>query len=348
MKLKVASTLVASLVAGLAMSSVANANDYEGAFIGGGLGWSRYQNLTDLSTDQSGIERDAVSSRLMAGYTFNQFVGLEAGYNWLGHANVDSQTWRTDGWNVSVLPRYPLTKDISLLGELGVMRWYGTNDSKAVTDNGYAPVYGVGAAYRLSDALDLQARYRYVDEIGSIETGRSDVHNFGLEIAYYPTRSSTPAPVAKPAPAPVVEPAPAPQEVVETKRFTLTSDVLFDFGKATLKPEGQAALTKLYNQINSLEMKDHQTVVYGYTDRIGSDAANQALSQKRAQSVAAYLTSKGIPANNISAVGRGESSPVTGTSCNSVKNRKALIVCLAPDRRVEIEVKGVKEVVVKK
>jgi len=239
MKLKVASTLVASLVAGLAMSSVANANDYEGAFIGGGLGWSRYQNLTDLSTDQSGIERDAVSSRLMAGYTFNQFVGLEAGYNWLGHANVDSQTWRTDGWNVSVLPRYPLTKDISLLGELGVMRWYGTNDSKAVTDNGYAPVYGVGAAYRLSDALDLQARYRYVDEIGSIETGRSDVHNFGLEIAYYPTRSSTPAPVAKPAPAPVVEPAPAPQEVVETKRFTLTSDVLFDFGKATLKPEGK-------------------------------------------------------------------------------------------------------------
>ena len=348
MKLKVASTLVASLVAGLVMSSVASANDYEGAFIGGGLGWSRYQNLTDLSTDQSGIERDAVSSRLMAGYTFNQFVGLEAGYNWLGHANVDSQTWRTDGWNVSVLPRYPLTKDISLLGELGVMRWYGTNDSKAVTDNGYAPVYGVGAAYRLSDALDLQARYRYVDEIGSIETGRSDVHNFGLEIAYYPTRSSTPAPVAKPAPAPVVEPAPAPQEVVETKRFTLTSDVLFDFGKATLKPEGQAALTKLYNQINSLEMKDHQTVVYGYTDRIGSDAANQALSQKRAQSVAAYLTSKGIPANNISAVGRGESSPVTGTSCNSVKNRKALIVCLAPDRRVEIEVKGVKEVVVKK
>ena len=346
MKLKVASALVASLVAGLAMSSVANANDYEGAFIGGGLGWSRYQNLTDLSTDQSGIERDAVSSRLMAGYTFNEFVGLEGGYNWLGHANVDSQTWRTDGWNLSVLPRYPLSKDVSLLGELGVMRWYGTNDSKSVTDNGYAPIYGLGVAYRLSDAVDLQARYRYFDEIGSVETGRSDVHNFGLEVAYYPTRSSAPAPVAKPAP--VVEPAPAPQEVVETKRFTLTSDVLFDFGKATLKPEGQTALTKLYNEINNLAMKDHQTVVYGYTDQIGSTASNQSLSQKRAQTVATYLSSKGIPATNISAVGRGEANPVTGTSCSTVKNRKALIVCLAPDRRVEIEVKGVKEVVVKK
>ena len=347
MKLKVASALVASLVAGLAMSSVANANDYEGAFIGGGLGWSRYQNLTDLSTDQSGIERDAVSSRLMAGYTFNEFVGLEGGDNWLGHANVDSQTWRTDGWNLSVLPRYPLSKDVSLLGELGVMRWYGTNDSKSVTDNGYAPIYGLGVAYRLSDAVDLQARYRYFDEIGSVETGRSDVHNFGLEVAYYPTRSSAPAPVIA---APVAEPTPAPvpQEVVETKRFTLTSDVLFDFGKATLKPEGKAALTKLFNEITHLEMKDNQTVVYGYTDRIGSDAANQALSQRRAQTVASYLTNQGIAASKISAAGRGEANPVTGTSCDTVKNRKNLILCLAPDRRVEIEVKGIKEIVVTK
>ncbi|MGL4205284.1 MAG: porin OmpA [Aeromonadaceae bacterium] len=348
MKLTVASTLVASMVAAMAMTSVAQANDYEGAFLGAGAGWSRYQNLTDLSQDQGGIERDAVSSRLFAGYTFNEFVGVEAGYNWLGHANVDSQTWRTDGWNASVLPRYPLTKEISLLGELGVMRWYGTNDSKGVTDNGYAPVYGLGAAYRLSDAIDLQARYRYVDEIGSDVVGNSDVHNFGLEVAYYPTRSSAPAPVAKPAPVVAPAPAPAPQEVVETKRFTLTSDVLFDFGKSTLKPEGQAALTKLYNEITHLEMKDNQTVVYGYTDKIGSDAANQSLSQRRAQTVASYLISKGIPASKISSVGRGKSNPVTGTSCNSVKNRTALITCLAPDRRVEIEVKGIKEIVVKK
>ena len=163
--------------------------------------------------------------------------------------------------------------------------------------------------------------------------------------------AAAPAPVSEPVvAAPVAEPtpAPAPQEVVETKRFTLTSDVLFDFGKATLKPEGQTALTKLYNEINNLAMKDHQTVVYGYTDQIGSTASNQSLSQKRAQTVATYLSSKGIPANNISAVGRGEANPVTGTSCSTVKNRKALIVCLAPDRRVEIEVKGVKEVVVKK
>ena len=56
MKLTVASSLIASIIAGLAMTSVAHANDAEGAFVGGGAGWSRAQNLTDLSN--SGVERD--------------------------------------------------------------------------------------------------------------------------------------------------------------------------------------------------------------------------------------------------------------------------------------------------
>ncbi len=345
MKLTVASSLIASIIAGLAMTSVAQANDAEGAFVGAGAGWSRAQNLTDLSN--SGVERDAFSSRLMAGYTLNENLGFEAGYDWLGHAKVDGQTWRTDGWTASVLPRLPLTQQVSLLGEFGVMRDFTTNDAANTKSHGYSPIYGLGVAYRVSDAMDLQARYRLIDDAGRSETGNSDIHDFGLEVVYYPTRSSTPAPVVA---APVAEPtpAPAPQEVVETKRFTLTSDVLFDFGKATLKPEGQAALTKLYNEITHLEMKDNQTVVYGYTDHIGSDASNQALSQRRAQTVASYLTAKGIAASKISAVGRGEANPVTGTSCKTIKNRKNLILCLAPDRRVEIEVKGIKEIVVTK
>lgn len=73
--------------------------------------------------------------------------------------------------------------------------------------------------------------------------------------------------------------------------------------------------------------------------------SNQALSERRAQSVVDYLISKGIPADKISARGMGESNPVTGNTCDNVKQRAALIDCLAPDRRVEIEVKGIKDVV---
>ncbi len=150
-----------------------------------------------------------------------------------------------------------------------------------------------------------------------------------------------------PAPAPMVAAAPAPQPVEETKTFTLTSDVLFDFGKSTLKPAGVTALSQLYNQIQTLEMNDKNIVVYGYTDRIGSDGANMKLSQNRAKSVSDFLVGKGLSATHITAVGRGKADPVSPASCNEIKNKQKLIVCLAPDRRVSVEVKGSKTVVVK-
>ncbi|MDY4594590.1 MAG: hypothetical protein SO424_06005, partial [[Pasteurella] aerogenes] len=56
--------------------------------------------------------------------------------------------------------------------------------------------------------------------------------------------------------------------------------------------------------------------------------------------VANYLVSKGVAQDVISATGYGEANPVTGATCDTVKGRKALIACLAPDRRVEIAVKG--------
>ncbi len=113
--------------------------------------------------------------------------------------------------------------------------------------------------------------------------------------------------------APVVAPAPAPAPEVATKHFTLKSDVLFNFNKATLKPEGQQALDQLYTQLSNMDPKDGSAVVLGYTDRIGSEAYNQQLSEKRAQSVVDYLVAKGIPAGKISARGMGESTRLLAT-----------------------------------
>ncbi|MBQ4246767.1 MAG: OmpA family protein, partial [Succinivibrio sp.] len=75
------------------------------------------------------------------------------------------------------------------------------------------------------------------------------------------------------------------------------------------------------------------------TDRIGSDAYNNKLSQKRADAVAAELQNNGVTTLKASE-GRGKSNPVTGDKCNSVQGRKALIDCLAADRRVEVVVTG--------
>jgi OOP family OmpA-OmpF porin len=88
--------------------------------------------------------------------------------------------------------------------------------------------------------------------------------------------------------------------------FNLSSDVLFAFGKAELKPEGMQALDALYQQIVDVKPKDGNAVVMGYTDRIGSDANNQALSEARASTVANFLIGKGLPADKVSIQGNGE------------------------------------------
>lgn len=343
MKKAVALTIVAGFVAS-AVSMTAFANDAEGAFLGTGFGWNNYADLGDVGT---ATKSSTPTAHVFGGYTFNEFLGAEAGYNWLGNGRVDGERFKSHGMNLSLLPRYPLTEDLSLLGEVGVMRWKADNEATNTDDHGTSPIFGAGLAYRVSDPVDLQVRYRHIDGVGSAKTGESDSDNVSLDVVYYPTRTSEPAPVVAPAPEPVAAPAPAPQPVEETKTFTLTSDVLFDFNKATLKPAGVTALSQLYNQIQTLEMNDKNIVVYGYTDRIGSDGYNLKLSQDRAKSVSSFLTSKGLSATRITAVGRGEADPVSPASCNAVKAKKDLIVCLAPDRRVSVEVKGSKTVVVK-
>ena len=106
---------------------------------------------------------------------------------------------------------------------------------------------------------------------------------------------------------------PAPQ----VQKITLDSKVLFDFDKAVLKPEGKAAIDSQVvgklTQIQKLEV----VLVTGHTDRLGTDAHNQPLSQRRADAVRDYLVSKGVPRDKIETIGMGEKQPVPG--CNAIR-----------------------------
>jgi OmpA-OmpF porin, OOP family len=131
-------------------------------------------------------------------------------------------------------------------------------------------------------------------------------------------------------------PAPAPAPMISSQKITFQADALFDFDKAVLKPEGKAKLSDLAAKIKSVNLE--VVVATGYTDKIGSDKYNDRLSLRRAQAVKAYLVSQGIEANRVYTEGKGKRNPVV-TDC-AQKNRKALISCLAPNRRVEVEVVG--------
>ena len=80
-------------------------------------------------------------------------------------------------------------------------------------------------------------------------------------------------------------------------------------------------------------------VVEGHADRIGSQQYNQKLSERRADSVKAYLVSKGTDRDKIETIGMGKTVPAK--FCPDIKNRKELIACLAPNRRAIISLKGV-------
>jgi OOP family OmpA-OmpF porin len=141
-----------------------------------------------------------------------------------------------------------------------------------------------------------------------------------------------PAPVAPKAveapPAPKPAPAPAPQTPAASK-VTYAADAFFDFDKATLKPAGKAKLDDLVGKVKGINLE--VIIAVGHTDSVGSDAYNQKLSVKRAESVKAYLVSKGIEKNRIYTEGKGEKQPVADNKTNEGR---------AKNRRVEIEVVG--------
>ena len=155
----------------------------------------------------------------------------------------------------------------------------------------------------------------------------------------------TPLPAAAPSPAPAETPvvtapaAPAAASAAPSaEKVTFEADAFFDFDKSVLKPEGKARLADLVSKLQGTDIE--VVVATGHTDSIGTDAYNMKLSLRRANAVKAFLVSKGIPADRVFTEGKGESQPVT-KGCNQ-KSRKALIDCLQPDRRVEIEVIGSK------
>jgi OOP family OmpA-OmpF porin len=113
---------------------------------------------------------------------------------------------------------------------------------------------------------------------------------------------------------------------------TYAADAFFDFDKSVLKPAGKAKLDDLVSKVKGINLE--VIIAVGHTDSIGTDAYNQKLSVRRAESVKAYLISKGIEKNRIYTEGKGEKQPVAD---NKTKEGRA------KNRRVEIEVVGTRK-----
>ncbi|MDP2241629.1 MAG: OmpA family protein [Burkholderiales bacterium] len=315
--------------------------------------------------------------KLYGGYQFNKNFAIEGGYFDLGRfgftattvpAGTLSGNIRLRGLNLDAVGILPINQKFSAFGRAGV-NYAEAKDVFSTT--GFVNVlsnptpskreanykFGVGLQYNFTESLGMRAeaeRYRINDAVGN----RGDIDLFSLGLVYSfgaktpapaprvmapePVVAAAPAPAPKPAAVTPPPPPPAPKPAPPAKRkVTLSADTMFDFDKADLRPAGKQHLDKLAADLRGVNF-DVITVT-GHTDRIGSHAYNMKLSTQRAEAVKAYLVSAGLPAGKIAAKGTDGSDPVTKPGeCKGKKATKALIACLQPDRRVEVEVSGTK------
>ena len=151
-----------------------------------------------------------------------------------------------------------------------------------------------------------------------------------------PTPQVAPAPApAKqglPVPPPASKAAPAPKP----EKVTTASTVNFDFDRYVIRPDARSKLDDMVGKLRNVTLE--VVIAVGHADRLGGDAYNMKLSVRRADSVKAYLVSKGVAASRVYTEGKGERQPVK--ECKGDGKTKALIACLEPNRRAEIEAVG--------
>lgn len=294
--------------------------------------------------------------KVFGGYQLNRNIAIEGGYFDLGKFGYTATTSppgtltgdiKLKGLNLDLVGLLPLTERFSAFGRVGLNYAQARDTFRgtgAVTVRNPDPStrdtnlkLGAGVQYAVTNALLVRGeieRYRINDAIGN--RGHVDMVSVGL-VYYFGAKAAKPMPyVAATEPMPMVAVAtpipPTPAPLPRLEKYTLSATELFEFDRSDLRG-AQPKLDEVANVLLNNNAVSN-IVITGYTDRLGSDNYNQALSERRANTVKAYLTNKGIDSNRLKAQGRGEASPVV--ECTD-KRLPTLIKCLEPNRRVEVE-----------
>lgn len=376
MKKAVKTLVVLGLTGGAALNIPFAIAEDSGWYIGGNIGQSRAKiddigitrNLLGGGFITTSIVDDKRDSgyKLYGGYQFNENFALEGGYFDLGQfgyvatvvpAGTLTGRIRLKGVNIDAVGILPISEQFSVFGRVGLNyaqardNFVGTgfvnvlNPNPSKSDTNYK--FGIGLQYDFTPAFGMRLeaeRYRIDDAVGN--KGDIDLlslgltYKFGVEKPVPVARAAEPEPVAvaPAAPKPAIAPPPPPVSRKAVFSADSSTDALFSFGNADIKPGGERALDKFAADLKGANYE--VITVTGHTDRLGPQAYNLKLSTQRAEAVKTYLVeSAGIPADKIEARGVNGANPITKPGeCVGTKATAELKACLAPDRRVEVEV----------
>jgi outer membrane protein OmpA-like peptidoglycan-associated protein len=259
-----------------------------------------------------------------------------------------------DGWTAYTVWNWPVVQRWDLFAKLGYT-WQNAevqveaagssaNASEDESDSGFAA--GLGARWRFARHWAATVEGEYLDT--DFDDVVDEPWRTSLNVEYWFGGHELPAPPPPPAKVVAAPPPPPPapmdsdgdgvvdgtDQCPETPRgdrvgpagcsCDVTRQLQFAFGSAELTDADKQILDEMAENLTRLKFVSG--TIEGHTDSVGSEAFNQGLSERRAQTVAAYLESKGIAAGRMQVVGRGESDPVgdNNTAEGRAMNRRVV------------------------
>ena len=184
--------LVTLLLAGLVLSGPARADDATGFYLGGSFGQSDFK---DACEGLNNCDDSDTAWKAFAGYSFNQYFGVEGGYIDFGEASVNdvSLTASAEAWGITAhaVGSIPIWQGLSLIGRLGAVFWdsevsgtIGGIPAEA-SDDGISLAAGVGVQWMFGRNFGLRAEYELFDGIGDDSTtGETDIYVLSAGIVF--------------------------------------------------------------------------------------------------------------------------------------------------------------------
>ena len=174
-----------------------------GWYVGGAIG----------NADDDELDDDDSGTKLLGGYQFNEYLGVEGAFVDLGDFDIplSTDTLSQEGVTIQAVGRYPLGDHFSVFGKAGFFRW--DVETSTADDDGTDNTFGFGGEYRLNDNWALRAEW---ERFSDVSGGDIDMISFGATYSFAPGYSRAkerPTKKAKPEPAApaIAEPAPAPK-----------------------------------------------------------------------------------------------------------------------------------------
>ena len=319
------STIAISLAAVLLSMTAAQASEFGAGYVGGKIGVNR--------TDMTAVDRQSPVA-----------TGIEGGYNW----DMDSMLLGVDGFmdfngkknHAGVAPApaavnygshvYGLDLKLGLpsgnwmpYAKLGYAHVGGRGDAYASAVGGSGAHFGLGVEYKFAPSWSVAGEWTN----GSGKSGATKLNNdnFTIGLNYYFDKPSV-APAAAVAAAPVTKAAaPVANETWKTlleNKPVCIDGANFEFDSAKLRSGAIKQLDEVMGFADKYQSA--RLEVDGHTDSVGTQEYNQKLSERRAESVKAYLVNKGVAATRITTKGFGEEKPVADnkTAEGRAQNRR--------------------------